>query len=98
MVVTAHLIDAGIDTGPVVLESEYRVDTVASYEAFRAGLYHHCAETMVAALRLLEAAPDPKAVARPQNEAGACYRKAMPAELLAEVRAAFPGWRPAGSH
>jgi methionyl-tRNA formyltransferase len=95
--VTAHLIDAGIDTGPVILEREYPAGDAASYEAFRAGLYRHCAEAMVEALRALEASPDPRAAARPQNESGACYRPAMPEDIAARVRAAFPGWRPGRS-
>lgn len=91
---TAHLIDAGVDTGPVILEREYRVDPAWDYPRFRANLYGHCAATMVEALAALAAATDPAAVARPQDEAGACYRPQMPEELAARVRAAFPGWRP----
>lgn len=53
---TAHMIDAGIDTGPVVTAMRYEIDPNWSYAAFRAHLYAHCARVLCSALDILDAA------------------------------------------
>lgn len=87
VVATAHLIDAGIDTGPVIYAAPYAIDPAWSYAAFRAHLYAHCARVLVAALARLEV--EGTAAASPQDETGAAYRPAMDAETLAQVKARF---------
>lgn len=88
VVATAHLIDAGIDTGPAICAARYAIDPAWSYAAFRAHLYAHCASVLVAALVRLE--EQGHAAARPQDKTGACYRPAMDAATLARVHACFP--------
>lgn len=84
---TAHFLDVGIDTGPVILESVYEFDATDSYERFRAGVYPHCADVLVRAIREIEKhGPD---AARPQGDVGACYRSAMTVEQLAQVKGKF---------
>lgn len=83
VVATAHLIDAGIDTGPVICSAPY-TPPEGGYAAFRAGLYRHCAAVLLAALERLER--DGAAAARPQDEAGARYWPPIPEEDLAVVR------------
>jgi len=88
---TAHLIDAGIDTGPVVLERAVPVDFGMRYEDFRAGLYAHCAATLADAIGRLAAAADPRAAARPQPAEGARYWPALTDGELDQVRSKFRG-------
>lgn len=88
---SAHLIDAGIDTGPIVLEREIPVDFGSSYEDFRAGLYAHCAAALAEAIQRLAACPEPLAVARPQAAEGARYWPALTDDELDQVKAKFRG-------
>jgi methionyl-tRNA formyltransferase len=87
---TAHLIDAGIDTGPVLAEGRYAVPPEWDYYDIRAHLYAHCAQVLVAALRLLRSAPADQAaaLAKTQSEEGARYLKPIPDEALAQLIAA----------
>jgi methionyl-tRNA formyltransferase len=86
---TAHLIDEGIDTGPVIHAREMAIDPGWAYENFRAHLYGHCANVLIEAIARLER--DGPGCATPQPEAGACYRDPMPDETMARVRALFSG-------
>ena len=88
VVATAHLIDEGVDTGPVVCAAPYRPPQGASYAAFRAGIYVHCAEVLIKALALLSA--QGKAAATPQPIGGASHRAAMDDATAARVRLMFP--------
>jgi hypothetical protein len=74
----------------VICAKPYTIDPAWRYEDFRARLYAHCAAVLIEALERLEAAAEPAAAARPQDEAGACYRPAMPPDLVAAVKAKFP--------
>lgn len=84
---TAHLIDAGIDTGPVLAEGRYVLEPSWDYYDIRAHLYAHCAQVLVTALRLLRTAPAATAptLARTQSEEGARYLKPIPDESLAQL-------------
>jgi methionyl-tRNA formyltransferase len=88
VVATAHLIDAGIDTGPVICDAVYDVRPGWSYAEFRAHLYTHCARVLIEAL--IRLADTGHAAAMPQDETGACYRPKLPPELLASLRATLP--------
>lgn len=71
VVATAHLIDAGVDTGPVICEGRYEFGFEISYFAFRAGLYRHCARVLLDALGLLrEAGGEVASLLRPQRGEG----------------------------
>jgi folate-dependent phosphoribosylglycinamide formyltransferase PurN len=87
VVATAHLIDAGIDTGPVVCAARYPIDSSKSYAAFRAHLYAHCASVLATALVRLET--EGRASAAPQDNLGASYRPRMDAATLNLVKARF---------
>lgn len=84
---TAHLIDAGIDTGPVLAEGRYAVPPGWDYYDIRAHLYAHCAQVLVSALTLLRTAPADRAsaLAKPQTEEGARYLKPIPDDSLAQL-------------
>lgn len=88
---TAHLIDAGIDTGPVICEGRYVLHPGWTYADFRAGLYAHCASVLIDALKKLGGAT-PKSLPNyvtAQDEAKARYWKAMPAADIERVKAAL---------
>jgi len=82
---TAHIIDQGIDTGPVVCSERYEYQPGSSYEQIRAGIYRHCGEVMVAALWQLDRAAkagDWRSALTAQSEDGARYWPQIPAEDL----------------
>lgn len=88
---TAHLIDAGIDTGPVICEGRYDLLPRWTYADFRAGLYAHCATVLIAALKKLEGA-SPATIAdyvSIQDESKARYREGMTAADIERTKAAL---------
>lgn len=88
---TAHLLDAGIDTGPIVLERRYDFPKDWDYFKMRANLYAGAAQTVIDAISAIEAAESAGLpVARPQNETGAFYWPRIPEDKLATVRALLP--------
>jgi methionyl-tRNA formyltransferase len=87
---SAHLIDAGIDTGPTIVAREYRIDPDWIYEEFRANLYAHCSNVLIEALKMLSTSDDPLGLFLPQDAAGAAYWPPLSDAELVQVRAAFP--------
>ncbi len=85
---TAHFIDEGIDTGPVICCSRYEIRPDWNHESFRAHLYGHCAEVLLQALELIERAEPERAwgIATPQPQAGARYHPPIPADKLESVQ------------
>ena len=88
VIATAHLIDAGIDTGPVICAAPYDFAHARSYAEFRAKLYAQCAAVLVRALAML--ATHDKRAATPQASTGARYHQPVPPALLEQLRARFP--------
>ena len=86
---TAHMVDTGIDTGPVVHALPYDIDPRWSYHAFRAHLYRHCARVLVEALDRIELAENLAAVLRPQEETAARYWPPMGESEHRQVAALF---------
>lgn len=86
---TAHMIDAGIDTGPVVCARRYAIAPGWGYAEMRANLYAHCAGVLVEALRRIEGAGGEglAALLQPQDERLARYRPPMDAAALDRVKA-----------
>jgi methionyl-tRNA formyltransferase len=84
---TAHLIDEGIDTGPVIAEGRYDYDPDGGYHRFRAGIYAHCAQVLIAALERLDAAGADgiSTVLKQQDHSRGVYRPKIPDENLAAV-------------
>jgi methionyl-tRNA formyltransferase len=84
---TAHIIDDGIDTGPIVTMGRYDYDRSGGYHRFRAGIYAHCARVLVEALEMLDKA-GPGGVSRilkPQDRQEGTYWPRIPDENLAAV-------------
>jgi hypothetical protein len=86
VICTAHLIDEGVDTGPIICAREYEIKPEWSYEDFRANLYAHCAHVLIEAVFRLERCEEPL----PQGSHGAFHWPPMRPEQLAQVRARFP--------
>lgn len=88
---TAHFIDEGIDTGPVILQERYEIQDDWDYFDFRANLYTHCARVLVKALLLiaerLEKGADQIAV--PQDLRAGKFWDHIPPEALQDVIARF---------
>lgn len=85
---TAHFVDAGIDTGPVVLKQRYDFSDARDYFDIRAGLYAHCAATLVAALHHIQTTGLSRIsdIAEAQDETKARYWPALNAEQVKSVR------------
>jgi methionyl-tRNA formyltransferase len=90
VVATAHLIDEGIDTGPIICAAPYEIAADWSYFDFRANLYRHCAGVLLQAIALINGAPPGAHVATRQPEEGARYWPPLDETGLAAVRARFP--------
>jgi methionyl-tRNA formyltransferase len=93
VIATAHFLDDGIDTGPVICEERYEVGAGWSYFEFRANLYRHCARVLVQALDRLERAGErARDIAQPQAEEGARYWPPLTERDRVKVRRMFaPG-------
>ncbi len=87
--VTAHWIDSGLDTGPVVCESRYDFPATWTYEQIRASLYAHCARTLAAALdQVVDAVRDGRSIpGAAQSQIGAQVWPKMDDARLAALRA-----------
>lgn len=72
---TAHLMDTGIDSGPVICIDEMEIKPYWDYNDFRAQMYQYCGKTLVRALRLLE--EKGTSVLKPQNEKDSQYWQPM---------------------
>lgn len=82
---TAHIIDAGIDTGPVICEGHFDVPADWDYHDIRANLYRHCARVLLDALVILGGAEDPRTVLHPQDPNAGHYWQPIPEDKLARV-------------
>jgi len=51
---TAHLMDEGIDTGPVIHKKQMEIKQYWGYYTFRSMVYPHCARVLLEALALLD--------------------------------------------
>lgn len=89
---TAHLVDAGIDTGPVICSRRYDIQDNWSYADFRSHLYEHCASVLIDALCIIErTAPDQMMRTWcTQDETAAKYYSPIPQEEMAIVIGRFP--------
>lgn len=89
---TAHFVDAGIDTGPVICSRRYDIQDNWNYTDFRSHLYEHCASVLIDALGIIErTAPDQRMRTWcTQDETAATYHAPIPQEELAIVIGRFP--------
>lgn len=92
IVATAHLIDEGVDTGPVVCNGPMKIPSDWSYEEIRANIYKHCAGVLVEALeRIRRVYQDGGSTfATPQVETGAHYWPQIPDETLEALKQRLP--------
>lgn len=84
---TAHLIDEGIDTGPVICAARYEIEPEWDYHDFRANLYRHCGKVLLRALRILDGV-DPDSLGSlltPQGIEAGRYWDPIPADKLARA-------------
>lgn len=91
IVATAHLIDEGIDTGPVVSAAEMTLLPHWTYEDIRANIYAHCARVLLEALAIFNDwdGLELGLVAAKQPDIGAVYRQPVPSEKLAALKTAL---------
>lgn len=76
---TAHIIDAGIDTGPIICDGLYDPPGEWDYFDLRANLYAHCAGVLIKALQILDdAADDPSQVLTIQDPDAGQYWQPIP--------------------
>ena len=87
---SAHFIDEGIDTGPVLYEGRYEIGPNWTYFDFRANLYRHCAAVLVAAIRKLAASVPGESIAQQQSAQGARYWPSLDQSQREAVRGRFP--------
>lgn len=85
IVSTCHLIDDGIDTGPVYTKKELELD-YASYEKMRASIYPKNAAFLVEVLQGILANDGFKFTLKAQNESKAKYRKYIGDDKINEIR------------
>jgi methionyl-tRNA formyltransferase len=91
VVASAHFIDGGIDTGPLLYELNYDISQSWTYFDFRTNLYRHCARVLIEALGCLKiAGKNAKLIATPQSTENACYWPPLGAKERSAVRALFP--------
>ena len=88
VIITAHMIDEGIDTGPVITYLKYDFCKSKSYVEFRAKLYEACAKVLVNALKLIEISSLDKII-KVQDERKARYWKSIDDSKLDEVKNMF---------
>ena len=86
---TAHMMDEGLDTGPVICAERYITDPGWNYHQFRAMLYPDCALVLTQALRRLEAGQEPV----PQRGFGVTWPP-MPSQILERVKREFFPFHP----
>lgn len=86
---TAHMMDEGLDTGPIICSERYSFDPEWNYHQFRANLYPHCANVLLRALKLLEGGKAPVE----QVGFGVTWPK-MPDQILERVKRQFFPFHP----
>lgn len=94
VVLSAHLIDEGLDTGPLLLARAMPIVPSWDYFDFRSQIYSACADVLIAVLRRLESAERTRwcTLASPQPTDGACTRTRMSKADTGRARMAFQGW------
>lgn len=89
---TAHFVDAGIDTGPVICSRRVAIKGNWTYTDFRSHLYAQCASVLIDALGIIEkTAPNQMMrVLSVQDETAARYFAPIPQEEMSIVIGRFP--------
>ena len=90
---TAHMMDEGLDTGPIICTERYSIDPEWNYYQFRANLYPHCARVLLRALTKISQAHATLFPATPQVGFGVTWPK-MPNQILERVKREFFPFHP----
>ena len=88
IVSTCHLVDEGIDTGPILAKKKLKCSK-DNYHAFRASIYPLTAEFMIEVLSRLILNQKNEIVGEIQDESKAIYRKYIGDETIAKIIARF---------
>lgn len=93
IVATAHIIDEGIDTGPVITAAAMEIPDGSTYENIRANVYAHCAQVLISALEIIDQwdGCEISEFTRTQALDGAKYWPQIPADKLSELRERLAG-------
>lgn len=51
---TAHFMDEGIDTGPILYKKEMKIELYWGYHEFRSMVYFHCAKVLLETIKILQ--------------------------------------------
>ncbi len=88
---TAHLIDSGIDTGPIIFMEKMDINQSWDYFDFRSNIYHHCADIMVKALRIISSSDGniSEILTYQDSESGSCRPPMTDPEKIKIVHAYF---------
>ena len=84
--VTAHFMDEGIDSGPIVLTRRLAVRKGQTYSEVRVALYRLAHAVGVEAIRMVMEQGMTRQSLPPQPDAGACFHAPMPDGLLEQVK------------
>lgn len=75
---TAHLIDNGIDTGPIICMKKMNINDDWDYYDIRSNVYNHCGSTMIYALNIIvENENDLEKILKKQDEKKSKYWEPM---------------------
>ncbi|HYG16749.1 MAG TPA: formyltransferase family protein [Bacteroidia bacterium] len=88
VVCTCHLIDEGIDTGPII-EKETLPVSKESYHAFRASVYPNTARFVARVIKQINGAGGLYVTPQVQDESQASYRKYIGDEKIAWIKENF---------
>jgi methionyl-tRNA formyltransferase len=88
VVCTCHLIDEGIDTGPIIEKKELPVSK-ENYHAFRASVYPHTAQFVASVIKKINDADGLYVEPQTQDETQASYRKYIGDEKIAWIKENF---------
>ncbi len=86
--ISAHMIDEGIDTGPIIEEQFFDYTKFDSYANFRANIYAECANVLVTALKILND-NNGLDVLTPQKDSNARYFERITSHELIIVQNKF---------
>ena len=88
---TAHLIDSGIDTGPIICMDKMDIKPSWDYFDFRSNVYLHCANVMIKALRIISSAGEniSKILTYQDPESGSCKPPMTDPEKIKTVHVFF---------
>lgn len=92
VILTAHLLDSGIDTGPILMEEKYQFTFENSYARFRAGIYPLAGILLTRAIKLLfetNSTENARKLFRKQSSIGSNYWKTIPEDKHQKIRSLF---------